>query len=89
MLVIPPIIDDGYWIYDFSTNGKQVNITVDSSRDGYSDRRISRYSCKGIAINKDSGEDGKTRKILEATSCEGSNKIDSYKLFVLENPRNM
>ncbi|WP_084760229.1 DUF4362 domain-containing protein [Cohnella panacarvi] len=89
LLVIPPIIDGGYWIYDFISDGKQVKITIDTSRDGYSDGSISKYSCQGLSINRDRGEDGKSRKVLQAKNCDGSSTIETYDLLVLEDPRNM
>jgi len=85
ILVIPPIIDGGYWIYDFLTDGKEVSIKIDSSRDFYSNREKFEFSCKGISIINEKNDEGEVISILEANGCKGSEDIDNFKVLVLEN----
>ncbi|MDF2652765.1 MAG: hypothetical protein K0Q73_8570 [Paenibacillus sp.] len=88
LLVIPPIIDGGYWIYDIHSDGTKIDISIDASRDFYSDQSVSKYSCKGITINDEKFE-GKTRRVVTANNCDGKEQIDKLGLFVLQDPRDM
>jgi hypothetical protein len=46
LMLIPPIIDGGYWIYDMHSNGKEITWTIDNTRDGMSsDRGKQVYRC--------------------------------------------
>lgn len=84
LLVIPPIIDGGYWIYDLFTDGNEIKIRIDSSRDFYSDRKNHEFTCKEIAIVNEKTDEGKGRRILEANSCKGTDAIDKLEVLVLE-----
>ena len=83
-IVIPPIIDGGYWIYDFFTDGKEVNIRIDSTRDSYSNRENHEFSCKGISIINEKSDDGEVRRVLEASGCKGTETIDKFQVLLLE-----
>jgi hypothetical protein len=46
LMIIPPIIDGGYWIHDVMSNGREIYWVVDNSRDGMSsDRGKVEYIC--------------------------------------------
>lgn len=48
-MLIPPIIDSGYWIHEVRSDGRQVTWTVDNTRDAHSDQTKKVYRCKGIS----------------------------------------
>ena len=53
LMIIPPIIDGGYWIHDVMSNGREIYWMVDNTRDGMSsDRGKVEYICKAIDINE-------------------------------------
>ncbi|WP_201008825.1 DUF4362 domain-containing protein [Paenibacillus glycanilyticus] len=55
LMLIPPVIDGGYWIYDVRSNGKEITWTIDNTRDGMSaenDRGKKVYQCKSISLNE-------------------------------------
>jgi hypothetical protein len=55
LMLIPPIIDGGYWIHDVMSDGREIRWTVDSSRDPYSiDKGKTEYICKAIDIKETS-----------------------------------
>jgi hypothetical protein len=50
LMLIPPIIDGGYWIYDVHSNGSIIQWTIDNSRDGMSSNPGKMtYSCREIS----------------------------------------
>lgn len=53
LMLIPPIIDGGYWIHDVMSNGREIYWTVDNTRDGMSSNRgKTEYICKAIDIRE-------------------------------------
>lgn len=51
LMLIPPIIDGGYWIHDVMSNGREIFWAVDNTRDGMSsDRGKKEFICKAIDI---------------------------------------
>ncbi|MBP1989781.1 DUF4362 domain-containing protein [Paenibacillus eucommiae] len=49
LMLIPPIIDGGYWIHDVHSNGREVTWTIDNTRDGMSSEHGKQiYRCKKI-----------------------------------------
>lgn len=53
LMIIPPIVDGGYWIHDVISNGREIQWVVDNSRDGMSSERGRvEYICKSIDINE-------------------------------------
>lgn len=53
LMLIPPIIDGGYWIYDVHSNGKEITWTIDNTRDGMSsDRGKQVYRCNSIRMHE-------------------------------------
>lgn len=72
VLAIPPVIDGGYWIYDLHSDGKQIDIMIDNTRDGYSaDRSQSKLICGNIALEKVT-RDGDTYTVLSVSDCDKS-----------------
>ncbi|GLX67915.1 DUF4362 domain-containing protein [Paenibacillus glycanilyticus] len=54
LMLIPPVIDGGFWIYDVHSDGKKITWTIDNSRDGMSgERGKTVYSCKNISMQED------------------------------------
>ena len=55
LMLIPPIIDGGYWIHDVHSDGKEITWTIDNTRDGMSaERGKSVYTCKRISKQEES-----------------------------------
>ena len=53
LMLIPPVIDGGYWIHDVMSNGREIYWTVDNTRDGMSSNTGKKeYICKGIDIRE-------------------------------------
>lgn len=53
LMLIPPIIDGGYWIHDVHSNGREITWTLDNTRDGMSSERGKQvYRCKSISMNE-------------------------------------
>lgn len=52
LMLIPPIVDGGYWIHDVHSDGREISWTIDNTRDGMSasaDQGKRTYTCKGIS----------------------------------------
>jgi hypothetical protein len=50
LMLIPPIIDGGYWIHDVHSDGREITWTIDNTRDGMSSERGKQiYRCKSIS----------------------------------------
>ncbi|MNI53437.1 hypothetical protein D3C73_1082660 [compost metagenome] len=53
LMLIPPIIDGGYWIHDVHSNGREVTWTIDNTRDGMSSEHGKQaYRCKSISMDE-------------------------------------
>lgn len=53
LMLIPPIIDGGHWIYDVMSDGREIRWFVDNTRDGMSsDRGRTEYVCSAIDITE-------------------------------------
>ncbi|SFW70887.1 protein of unknown function [Paenibacillus sp. UNCCL117] len=53
LMLIPPIIDGGYWIHDVHSNGREVTWTIDSTRDVMSSEHGKQvYKCKRISMDE-------------------------------------
>lgn len=53
LILIPPIIDGGYWIHDVHSNGSEITWTIDNTRDGMSSERGKQvYQCKSISMHE-------------------------------------
>jgi hypothetical protein len=53
LMLIPPIIDGGYWIHDVHSDGKEITWTIDNTRDGMSSEHGKQvYRCKSISMNE-------------------------------------
>lgn len=54
LMLIPPIVDGGYWIHDVYSNGREIEWTIDNTRDGMSGdgRGIRKYTCRSIDKNE-------------------------------------
>lgn len=53
LLLIPPILDGGYWIHDVHSNGREVTWTIDNTRDGMSAKEGKQvYKCKNISMDE-------------------------------------
>ncbi|MNJ48394.1 hypothetical protein D3C77_435870 [compost metagenome] len=50
LMLIPPIIDGGYWIHDVYSNGGEIEWSIDNTRDGMSGtgKGIRKYTCQSI-----------------------------------------
>jgi len=82
LLVIPPIIDGGYWIYELKTEGNRVAISIDTTRDAYASKSVFNYSCDYVTID-DQDAQGENRKVLVANKCNGSGAFDKLEVLVL------
>lgn len=65
VLAIPPIIDGGYTIYDFNSDGNLVTIRMDGTRDMYGGRE-STFTCGAMRIQ----EEGDKQQLVLG-QCEG------------------
>ncbi len=65
VLAIPPIIDGGYTIYDFNSDGNLVTIRMDGTRDMYGGRE-STFTCEAMKIQ----EEGDKQQLVLG-QCEG------------------
>ncbi|WP_169090846.1 DUF4362 domain-containing protein [Paenibacillus sp. PL91] len=53
LMLIPPIIDGGYWIHDVHSNGREITWTIDNTRDRMSSECGKLvYNCKSINMNE-------------------------------------
>ncbi|WP_371264766.1 hypothetical protein [Paenibacillus sp. BC26] len=51
LMLIPPVIDGGYWIHDVHSDGREITWTIDNTRDGMSAERGKKvYQCKDISV---------------------------------------
>jgi hypothetical protein len=65
LMLIPPILDGGYWIHDVMSNGREIRWIVDNTRDPYSsDRGKTEYICKAIDI-----KETKDHFVFELSKC--------------------
>lgn len=82
-MAIPPIVDGGYWIYDFITDGSTVTMKVDSTRDSYAQGKVSTYTCQGVAIVKEKSGDGEMVDYLSVSDCDGAEKFEQGNVLAL------
>jgi hypothetical protein len=48
LMLIPPVVDGGYWIHDVHSNGREITWTIDNTRDGMSaGGKVETYKCRG------------------------------------------
>ncbi|WP_054958520.1 DUF4362 domain-containing protein [Paenibacillus dakarensis] len=74
LMLIPPIIDGGYWIHDVMSNGSEIYWAVDNSRDGMSSNRgKAEYICKAIDIRE--SEDHYTFELSKCNNFKEDEKL--------------
>lgn len=79
LILIPPIIDGGYWIHDVQSNGREVIWTIDNTRDGMSSEHGKQvYRCKRISMDETND-----RYVYTLNQCdnEGEKSIPIFSLF--------
>ncbi|MCR2806931.1 DUF4362 domain-containing protein [Paenibacillus soyae] len=55
LLLIPPVVDGGYWIHDVHSNGSEITWTIDNTRDGMSsDQGKQEFQCQNIRFTETS-----------------------------------
>jgi len=77
-MLIPPIIDGGYWIHDVQSNGREVIWTIDNTRDGMSSEHGKQvYRCKRISMDETND-----RYVYTLNQCdnEGEKSIPIFSL---------
>ncbi|WP_219836157.1 DUF4362 domain-containing protein [Paenibacillus sp. R14(2021)] len=78
LMLIPPVIDGGYWIYDVHSNGKEITWTVDNTRDGMSAEKGKEvYQCKNISVSEKSDSYVYT---LDKCENQGDKSIPIFKI---------
>jgi len=84
LMLIPPVVDGGYWIYEYWSNGRELKWTVDNSRDGMSgsDRGVRVYSCKAMD-KEESAED----YWVVLSECEGYAPEEKLYIFGIDKNR--
>lgn len=78
-LLIPPVVDGGYWIHDVHSQGEVINWTIDNTRDGMSgeaNRGKREFVCRAIE-RTDTG----TTYTFALSRCNGYN--DGEKIPVI------
>ncbi|MCY9698220.1 DUF4362 domain-containing protein [Paenibacillus alginolyticus] len=79
LMLIPPIIDGGYWIHDVHSNGREVTWTIDNTRDGMSSEHGKQvYRCKMISM-----DETKDHYVYTLNQCEneGEKSIPIFSLL--------
>lgn len=79
LMLIPPIIDGGYWIHDVHSNGSEVTWTIDNTRDGMSSVHGKQvYKCKSISMDQT-----KDHYVYTLSQCdnEGDKSIPIFSLL--------
>lgn len=78
LMLIPPVVDGGYWIHDVYSNGREIEWTIDNTRDGMSGdgRGIRKYTCK--AIDKNETEELFT---IELSQCDGFEPNEKFSVI--------
>lgn len=72
LMAIPLTIEGGPVIYDLHSDGKRINIMIDTTRDAYSsDRSQSMLVCGNIAMET-VNRDGDTYKAVRVSDCDQS-----------------
>ncbi|GGG78251.1 DUF4362 domain-containing protein [Paenibacillus radicis (ex Gao et al. 2016)] len=80
LLVIPPIVDGGYWIHDIHSNGTRVTWTIDNTRDGMSgERGKQEFRCGTV-----SKQESEYTYDYVLNQCEGMGEEAVYALSVLK-----
>ncbi|MBD2862079.1 DUF4362 domain-containing protein [Paenibacillus oceani] len=72
VLLIPPVVDGGYWIHDVHSQGKEIRWTIDNTRDGMTDevdRGKREYVCHAIER-----ADGGMSYTFALSRCNGYNE---------------
>ncbi|MDF2657751.1 MAG: hypothetical protein K0Q94_542 [Paenibacillus sp.] len=72
VLLIPPVVDGGYWIHDVHSQGKEIRWTIDNTRDGMTgeaDRGKREFVCRAIERI-----DGGTSYTFALSRCNGYNE---------------
>ncbi|CAN7499626.1 DUF4362 domain-containing protein [Paenibacillus sp. LjRoot153] len=79
LVLIPPIIDGGFWIHDVQSNGREVTWTIDNTRDGMSSEHGKQvYRCKRISM-----DETKDHYVYTLNQCdnEGEKSIPIFRLL--------
>ncbi|MBB6674853.1 DUF4362 domain-containing protein [Cohnella nanjingensis] len=66
MMAVQQGLDSGPVIYDLWSDGKTIEVRIDDSRDIYSDRNQTTFTCKNAEIARAWG-----KKQFQVSSCEG------------------
>lgn len=78
IMLIPPIVDGGYWIHDVYSNGRVIEWSIDNTRDGMSgsSKGVKTYSCQSI-------ERVETEELytIYLSECEGFNADEKLPVF--------
>ncbi|MBD2870268.1 DUF4362 domain-containing protein [Paenibacillus arenilitoris] len=80
LMLIPPIVDGGYWIHDVHSDGRNITWTVDNTRDGMSSQQGKTvYRCKAVSVDEQD-----ERYVYTLEQCEG---YDEQSLPILAVPK--
>ncbi|GIP58499.1 DUF4362 domain-containing protein [Paenibacillus woosongensis] len=81
LMLIPPIVDGGYWIHDVYSNGREIKWTIDNTRDGMSGdgRGIRKYTCK--AIDKNETEELFTIELSQCDDLDPNEKLSVISIW--------
>jgi hypothetical protein len=82
LMAIPPYMDGGYTIYDIHSDGRVINVRIDTTRDIYSDQQQRIFVCDSVIKKKDERYDEPLLKYY-ALNCEedGKEKYEEVMLF--------
>ncbi|WP_379138852.1 hypothetical protein [Paenibacillus sp. sgz500958] len=83
LMAITPTIEGSYVIYDIISTGTEVRISIDYSRDPYSDGSVNKYQCNGISMRKETDLDG-TRSVLMIKDCTGKETVKEAGILTFE-----
>ncbi|WP_163951567.1 DUF4362 domain-containing protein [Paenibacillus sp. SYP-B3998] len=79
LMLIPPIIDGGYWIHDVQSDGNEITWTIDNNRDGMSSEHGKQvYRCKSISMHET-----KEHYVYTLDQCdnEGENSLSIFSIL--------
>jgi hypothetical protein len=78
VLAITTTVEGNFIIYDFISNGRNIDISIDYSRDAYSDGKTNSYVCNDASIREEATTEGKksTLEIMGSSGPESFEKAD-------------
>ena len=83
ILAVTTTIEGGFVLYDIISDQQNISISIDNSRDYYSDRETKSYICQDASIRNERTDEG-NRSVFQIIECEGSESFDKAGLITFD-----